>query len=170
MLALTLENSIVKGLLETGVFTVISGTEVISKATIEVLTSCCSEVVLNTFEVDVAVVDTDNYTIADDEITLKAAAYLQTGDIQESLYTIRVALDVTVDGTLTTDYLSYTLCYLLDTELKCMIARVLLDDIYNTELVVIYNSILTAITCNDCCTACKLYTYLIDKLNECTNC
>tara|TARA_R110000744_G_scaffold69536_3_gene141107 strand:- start:1914 stop:2426 length:513 start_codon:yes stop_codon:yes gene_type:complete len=170
MLSLTFTDCTIEGLLTTGVFSQISATEIINKATVEVLTSCCSDVVINTFEIDVSNSNSTYYSITDDKIILKPEAFFQTEEISEGLYSIRIILDVNVDTVLTLDYLSYTICHLVEGTLKCIIAKVIVDDIYNTELVPMYNSIKVAIECNDCCTACKLYTYLIEKLNECPDC
>ena len=88
----------------------------------------------------------------------------------EGIYSLRIDLDIN-DGT--DDVLSYYTYYVCDIEkglIPCKIATKIQNDLYNNEIVPLYEAVLLALECEDCCRACNILTYLIDKLDECRNC
>lgn len=175
MLNLKLNDFVLTGLISGGSFSSVDTGlgEVITKVNVKALEKCnnCSseEEVINSFEINF--VDTsDYYTIAEDNVTIHPAAWLQSADMPEGIYSLRIDLDINDGIEEVISYYTYYVCDLQKGTVPCQIAKKIKNDLYNSELVPLYNSVLLALECEDCCTACNLLTYLLDKLNECRNC
>jgi len=175
MINLKLTDFILTGLVSGGAWASIDTGlgETITKVNIKALEKCnnCSgaDSVINYFEL--SLVDSSTYyTIVGDVVTINPAAWLQPTEMAEGIYSLKVEISVN-DGTdEVLNYFSYYICSLVAGKIPCKIAKKLELNLYNTELVPLYNAVLLALECENCCTACNILTYLKQKIDECRNC
>jgi hypothetical protein len=175
MLNLKLTNFVLEGLVSNGDWLSIdSGLgEEITKVNIKALEKCnsCSgaDSVINTFELDLSSSST-YYTIVNDVVTINPQAWLQAADMKEGIYSLKVEIDVNDGADAVSNYYSYYVCSFVEGTIPCKIAKKVQNNLYNSELVPLYNAVKLALDCENCCTACNILTYLKQKINECRDC
>ena len=140
----------------------------------DVCSNCADEDYLNEFSVSV-LTTADNYTSnASGELILNSTTFLQTSGstyakLTDTVYHIDLYLTLSDDDENTIEQ-KYSLCTFVDNDLKCRIIKSILADNENDDLVNIYNALLNASECDNCCKVCELHAYLTEVLDNIDNC
>lgn len=174
------ENFQITGLLEAGGWIPIDleGIVTIESVDVEAIMGCedCDWSTSQKIEFTIDLDQVSNYwSVSGDVITINPAAFAQTGaisDLEDGIYTLVLKINVDDGVTVTDNEQSYTVCNVVDTNLKCCIAEIIKDNLNDTVLVPMWHALDLAKGCGDCCLLCNLYTSLSERVDNynCDSC
>lgn len=141
----------------------------VTGATITTYSNCpdCTEDLVTDKTFAIEPTDANLISRTDSTYTLTSAVggAWTAGALSDGIYAIKLELDNGGDP-----HTTLVLCMIVDTDLKCSIAKYLEDNITETELISMHTALNYAIECDRCCIACNLLNFINNKLNGCTGC